>query len=299
LEEPWATVTFADEHWQNDLAATIDERKLDLVVVGPVTCSGMDEAGTLQEVRDFVRLLKDVRARAHRPVAFLLVHHESKAGRVSGAWEGATDTLLHVASEGQARTRLYVQKARWASSYHALTLQLGWTDGDGFEIIDRPEVSDETIRASLLVAVRALPGASWSKIRDYRVDGEKIVRGNLQQVATVRDRLLAERALVNSAAQEGRFNLWLADDPAAPGSGAGTGPERPPFASTGEGDGPTRSPFPPYKGTGNGTERPSPVHLGDEWYQVALAEAGNAGHLTEREFDELLSLHRFVEEAAP
>ena len=79
----------------------------------------MDAAGTLQEVRDFMALVEELRRATERRLTVVLVHHENKGGQVSGAWEGAGDTLCHVQGQGHGRTRLFFQKARWASEQHA------------------------------------------------------------------------------------------------------------------------------------------------------------------------------------
>jgi hypothetical protein len=123
LADPWGHVSFDDPACRETLAAVIRDQKIDVAIVGPVSRSGMNEAGTLQEVRDFMRLVADVRELSGRPVAFVLIHHENKGGQVSGAWEGASDTLFHVQGQGHGRTRLYVQKARWSSANPGL----GWT----------------------------------------------------------------------------------------------------------------------------------------------------------------------------
>jgi putative DNA primase/helicase len=209
LDEPWARLTFAKEDWRQALAATISDREIDVVILGPVTRSGMEEAGTLQEVRDFSLHLADVRRRTGRPVAFVLVHHENKGGKVSGAWEGAGDTLLHVQAQGHARLRLYVQKARWSTSHHATALQLSWTDGEGFAIDDEAlERDDNTIADELLAAVLANGGASWNTI-------EKEIQGKGDRKRAIRDRLLDGRRLIN-AGGESRMKLWHAEDPACP-----------------------------------------------------------------------------------
>jgi hypothetical protein len=93
---------------------------------GPSPAPDLNDAGTLQEVRDFMLLVQDVRQLAERQVTFIVVHHESKGGKVSGAWEGAGDTLLHVQAQGHGRTRLYIRKARRAFGYHATALNLTW-----------------------------------------------------------------------------------------------------------------------------------------------------------------------------
>jgi hypothetical protein len=134
LRDPWGKFTFADERWRAELARAIDELQVDAVIAGPLTKIGMEEAGTLQQTRDFMRLVDDVRARCKRPVAVVLIHHENRAGAVSGAWEGAGDTLLHVRGAGHGHTIVYVQKARWASELHATTLKLEWADGESFAL---------------------------------------------------------------------------------------------------------------------------------------------------------------------
>jgi hypothetical protein len=207
-EAPWATFTFADTGARQELAGLISSEGIDVVIVGPLNRIGMDEAGTLQEVRDFMRLVDETRRLAGRPVAVLLVHHENKGGKVSGAWEGAGDTLLHVQAQGHGRTRLYVQKARWASSYHATTLHLRWTDGEGFEVEDegpaRPERTWEDIEAYVLEH----GGCGW-------VEVERAVSGNGDYLRRRRDDMLEDGVLINLGAGQ-KFKLWHRDDPAKP-----------------------------------------------------------------------------------
>ena len=84
-----------------------------MLIAGPLARIGMREAGTLEEVVAFMGLVVDLRRLCGRPLAVVLIHHENKAGAVSGAWEGSGDTLLHVESAGNGHTVLHVQKARW------------------------------------------------------------------------------------------------------------------------------------------------------------------------------------------
>jgi putative DNA primase/helicase len=219
-EEPWGEFSFADAAQRERLAADIRRLQLDVVIVGPTTRVGMDEAGTLQQVRDFMQLVADVRRQAGRPVVFVLVHHENKGGKVSGAWEGAGDTLLHVSGQGQGSTRLYIQKARWASSYHATTLRLMWTDGEGFAIADQTEITDTDLAEQIIAAIGVNPGTGWTRIEEA-TPGVKA-----QRRRQVRDGLLAEGRIVNInkiAGQETwldhcperkQARLFSADDPA-------------------------------------------------------------------------------------
>ncbi len=176
------------------------------MIIGPVVRSGMDAAGTLQEVRDFMALIADVRRRCGRRVAFCLIHHENKGGTVSGAWEAAGDTLLHVQAQGHGRTRVFVQKARWSSTHHGMTLQLAWTDGEGFEAIDVPDRSDEVIEAEILDSALKNGGAGWNKIAQG-------IGGKAERVREIRDRLLADGRLVNAGTDKA-MKLWNPDDPA-------------------------------------------------------------------------------------
>lgn len=247
LEEPWAEFSFALEQHRVAIAQAIDEHELDLLVVGPIASVGMVGGGTPDEIRAFEQLLANVRGRCQRPFAILLVHHENRAGQISGAWERFPDTLVHIAGQGNGRTRVYWQKVRHASALHQTKTQLLWADGESYTVEAKPEVTEDTMADELIAAVSAAPGASWTELR-------KSVRGNATQAAKVRDRLINGGDLINTATVEGRFNLWTADDPAAPRSDLRTALERieePPPNGSPE---PDRSPF-SYIGKTVGTER--------------------------------------------
>jgi hypothetical protein len=214
-EAPWNGFRFDDDEMRAQLARAIFEQSVDLVIAGPVANLGMDEAGTMAEVRAFAALVASVRERSLRPVASLLVHHESKSGRVSGAWEGVGDTMLHVQGSGHGRTRLFVQKARWGSAYHATTLRLEWLGEGGFELADEDEATiAERTYDDILRAIRENPGTGWSAVA-------AVVKGADAYLAKRRDKMLGEGVIVDlgpgSAGDRGhRFALWLADDPARP-----------------------------------------------------------------------------------
>jgi hypothetical protein len=145
FEAPWGAFTFADRKWRSKLAAQICKDHIDVLIAGPVTRLGMDEAGTLQQVRDFMYLIAEVRRESGRRLTVTLVHHENKGGAVSGAWEGAGDTLLHVEQRGPGHTHLFIQKARWSSEHHGTHLALTWTDGEGFEVEDERDLLAEVL----------------------------------------------------------------------------------------------------------------------------------------------------------
>lgn len=231
LEEPWAAFSFADKRWRELVADYVREHEVDIVICGPLVSSGMEAAGTLQDVRDFLRLTADVRRRSGRDLLVILVHHENKGGKVSGAWEGAGDTLVHVSEQGHGRVRVHFQKARWASDFHATTLQLVWTESDGFAVEEKDELDDETLAEQIVDFVGANPGTGWTKV-------EKATPGvNRQRRRDVRDGLFAAGRIVNVARDEGGVDvaldhvpearaahLYIADDPTIshlrPGPGA-------------------------------------------------------------------------------
>ena len=168
LRSPWAEFTLASEEWRIALARAIDAHQIDVLVAGPLTRIGMDAAGTLQEVVQFVALVDHLRERCARSLTVVLIHHEGKSGTVSGAWEGAGDTLLHVKAAGPGHTICTVQKARWASEYHGKTFKLEWTEGGGFA----PEVE------------RDLP----AEIEELLVDGK------WRTIEQIRDEVKARKA---------------------------------------------------------------------------------------------------------
>ena len=208
LERPWGKLSFSEAGWREALAESIRDYEVDIVIAGPVSRLGMNEAGTLQEVRDFLGLVNEARELSARRVAVVLIHHENKGGKVSGAWEGSGDTLLHVQGQGHGRLRLFVQKARWSSIYHATTLQLAWAEGEGFALLedgpDRPERVWEDIAGYVLEH----GGCGWNEV-DKAVPGEGTYKRQR------RDQMLEEGLLLNVGSGQ-KFALWHGDDPARP-----------------------------------------------------------------------------------
>jgi hypothetical protein len=241
-EDPWGAFSFADRDAAIRLAEEINEHQIDVVIVGPVASVGMDVGGTAPEVRDFHKLVGLVRALSGRPVSFLLVHHENKGGRVSGAWEGVGDTLLHVIGQGHGKLRLFVQKARWSSAMHQTTLQLAWAEGDGFELVEAEDTSrPERTWADIGTFVLEHGGTSWRPVKEA-------VSGQADYLARRRDSMLEDGILINAGTGQ-RFELWHRDDPARPpldltDSGEGIGRESVASATGDEGESRTDSPIP-------------------------------------------------------
>jgi putative DNA primase/helicase len=311
LENPWAQFTLAEESWREFLASHVRDHEVDVVVVGPLVSAGMETAGTLQDVRAFLELVADVRRRAGLRLVVVLIHHENKGGKVSGAWEGAGDTLVHVQAQGHGRLRLHWQKTRWASDFHATTLQLLWADGDGFQIEERDELDDETLAGQILAFIGDNPGTAWSKV-------EKATPGvNRQRRMTIRDGLFAASWIVNVRRKKGEperaldhveeatpAHLFLADDPAIshllpePGAvGEHSAPAR--------GEGGPLHPLPaphPLREQGVGEQSAPPADeglvsplIGDEMFPPLLANAVKSGHIDQDEAKERYALYELVE----
>src|SRR5205807_4328900 len=83
-----AGVQFRHATQRDQIVGFVDRERIDLLVAAPLARIGMEGGGTLDEIAAFVALLADVQRRAQQPVTVVLVHHQNRAGQVSGAWEG-------------------------------------------------------------------------------------------------------------------------------------------------------------------------------------------------------------------
>jgi hypothetical protein len=191
LERPWSMFTFATVQHRDELVEVVRALDVDVVIAGPVARLGIRGGGTPEEVQAFVDLLQLVRAELERPLAFELIQHENKAGEVSGAWEGATDTLAHVQNRGNGHTAIVWRKVRWHSALQGKTWKLNWRDGERFEVDDTPETTDESIADQLLALVREAPGQSWNAYYG-------LLSGKANRKRRVRDELIADGQLVNA-----------------------------------------------------------------------------------------------------
>src|SRR5690242_17122145 len=67
---------------------------VELVIADPTKWLGFEGGGTPDEVREFVRLLRECGLHGSNPetsLAFWLSHHENVRGEVSGAWRADPD----------------------------------------------------------------------------------------------------------------------------------------------------------------------------------------------------------------
>jgi hypothetical protein len=240
LEEPWAEFTFAEEANRRALALALTEHETDMLVVGPLTSVGaFPNGGTPEEIRRFEELLRQLRLLVERPFAILLIHHENRAGQISGAWERVPDTLIHVSAHGNGRTRLYWQKARWSSALHSTSLNLLWAVGESFEVAETPKLDEDAVAEQILDFVGKNPGTGWNAVEKATPGIEK------QKRRAIRDRLLVTERIVNLARSDDgqefaldhvperqKARLHLGDDPTLGhlrrGSGAAAAQPTPP-----------------------------------------------------------------------
>jgi hypothetical protein len=140
----------------------------------------------------------------------LVVHHENRAGQVSGAWGPRPDTLVHVQQQGHGQLRVLWEKVRWASALHGTGTSLVWADGETFEAVEREPVTEERVWEDIAAFVLANGGCSWNKVAD-----PANVPGKRELKMQVRDRMISDGVLRN--VPKGRaFFLWHRDDPATP-----------------------------------------------------------------------------------
>jgi hypothetical protein len=69
----------------------------------------------------------------------ILIHHDNKAGDVSGSWDWAGDTFVHITNPTHGHTLMHVRKSRWDSTRHGKRIKLSWTDGEGFAVEEAVE----------------------------------------------------------------------------------------------------------------------------------------------------------------
>lgn len=133
LEDQWAEFRFDRDL---DLADELAGLEVEVLIVGPVSAIGMIGNGTLGEARAFMAGVARFRERTGRPLAVVLIHHDNRAGLVSGAFEGVVDTLLRTEVHAAGKTVLHFEKVRWAPKWHRRRLDLRWTEGEGFEVAE-------------------------------------------------------------------------------------------------------------------------------------------------------------------
>jgi hypothetical protein len=208
LTEPWAGLTLRDETRRAELAAAIEHHHLDLLIAGPLHSLGMVGGGTPDDINVFESYIADLQARLPRRIAISILHHDNRAGKVSGAWEARPDLLVHVQGAGHGHLRVFWQKSRWSSALHATTTRLAWADGEGFALEEEGPARPERTWDDIAAYVLEHGGTSWSPV-------EEAVEGTATYLRDRRRQML-DAGVLFDVGQGQAFELWHRDDPLRP-----------------------------------------------------------------------------------
>ena len=101
---PWGEFSFADAEAREALVAFCEEHAIDVVMANPTLGLGVAASGRPDETQAFVDWLVECGLKSER--AFWLLHHENKAGQISGDWGRHPDTKVQLQQDGnQQRTK--------------------------------------------------------------------------------------------------------------------------------------------------------------------------------------------------
>src|SRR5262245_36133405 len=116
MEAPWSKFSLTDSRLLDLLVERVVMLGIGVICAGPLVEIGVAGTGSPDEVGAFGALVDAVCERVAWPLAFLLVHHENRAGNISGAWERWPATLVHVTERGNGATGVFWRKARHSSA---------------------------------------------------------------------------------------------------------------------------------------------------------------------------------------
>ena len=134
---PWGEFSFADPDARMALREYCDQNQIDVVTANPTLGLGVGTSGKPDETQQFVDWLVECGLKANR--AFVLLHHENKAGQISGDWGRHPDTKVLLQRDGNhRRTKVDWTKTRWASLEESeKAVMLEWvTETQGYTVTD-------------------------------------------------------------------------------------------------------------------------------------------------------------------
>jgi hypothetical protein len=164
---PWGDFSFADEAARKVLADYCDEHAIDVVMANPTLGLGVAASGRPDETQRFVNWLRECGLGCGR--AFWLLHHENKAGQISGDWGRHPDTKVLLQADGnRQRTKLTWEKVRWATLEQAeKAVMLDWVlEGQGYEVtpLDTAGASDELLVTRLAAYLTDHPATATKHV---------------------------------------------------------------------------------------------------------------------------------------
>jgi hypothetical protein len=203
LTEPWGEFSFADEEARAALREYCDENAVELVLANPTLGLGASGAGKPEETAQFVDWLRECGLWAGR--AFWLIHHENKAGQISGDWGRHPDTKVLLQKDGNAqRTKLTWEKTRWATlAPEEKAVMLEWiTETEGYSVTPlatTESVSDDVLAQRIVSFLIDHPAAPSTR------ELESGVKGTAKEIR----RLLNERSEFDWFPGQGRAKHWM------------------------------------------------------------------------------------------
>jgi hypothetical protein len=139
FQGPWGEFSFADADARLALRDYCEANAIDVVTANPTLGLGVSGSGRPDETQQFVDWLVECGLKSTR--AFWLLHHENKAGQISGDWGRHPDTKVQLQIDGgQPRTKLVWEKTRWATLptvEHPKSVLLEWVvETQGYTVVE-------------------------------------------------------------------------------------------------------------------------------------------------------------------
>jgi AAA domain len=166
---PWGEFTFADPDCRRALTEFCDEHRIDVVTANPTLGLGAGASGRPDETQQFVDWLVESGLKSTR--AYWLLHHENKAGQISGDWGRHPDTKVLLQQEGNhRRTKLTWAKTRWATlptDTIAKASMLEWViETQGYSVVELDPVgaTDVELEQRIVDFLTDHPGSSTTTV---------------------------------------------------------------------------------------------------------------------------------------
>ena len=204
---PWGEISFADEHARTALSNYCDEHRIDVVMANPTLGLGVGPSGRPDETQQFVDWLKECGLGSSR--AFWIIHHENKAGQISGDWGRHPDTKAQLTADGTAqRTKLLWEKVRWATlAPEDRAVMLEWeleTQGYTVTPLDTVGASDDLLVQRLIDYLDSHPASATKHVCEA-------IAGTDSRLV----KLLKERPEFDCADGPHNAKLWMHTDRSA------------------------------------------------------------------------------------
>jgi hypothetical protein len=166
---PWGEFSFANSDARDALNACCEENAIDVVTANPTLGLGVAGSGRPEETQQFVDWLVECGLKSSR--AFWLLHHENKAGQISGDWGRHPDTKVQLQQDGNRPcTKLTWDKTRWAplpTDDNPKACLLEWVmETKGYNVIplEATAVTEDTLDARLVEWLERHPMSSTTTV---------------------------------------------------------------------------------------------------------------------------------------